>query len=325
MQNQNIEKYTEESPLAEEGRKLFKRLYGNAEGEAKFELDDTQEQFVHALLQEMLYNIVQYSDIPGTYDKGYINDGCAGNVLDYDTLHNEQSFLARADDGPGCTVHYTRLGNPYTKERLYISTVYFHDIKNPETKIIRLDYEHFLLICGGSPGSIAYKQQYEEALNVLKGQKEMPNWVPQEIKGFVVEYQLATKVITQEKYKQQILKTLDDLIKIPSTPDEIKKCLKDCTDDNAYVQKFTNEIKTLLESDEFKKQYADATSSFNFEAFKDFVYKAIAYIKCALTYIDAQTRDQQCRKIDMANKPTTTFRNYVTSKLEESKDSIGLK
>ena len=44
MQNQNIE-YKEESPLAEEGRQLFRRLYGTVEGKEKFEIESATSRF----------------------------------------------------------------------------------------------------------------------------------------------------------------------------------------------------------------------------------------------------------------------------------------
>jgi hypothetical protein len=138
MQNQNIQ---EEWPLAEEGRKLLRRLYGTVDGSGKkFKFEHYSERyFVHALLQEMLYNMVQDDEMSGLYTRFCINDGHSGYVLGYDTLHNEKRYLAPPSNSLRCRIYYTKLGNPFTREVLQSETICFHDIKYPNDKIIDKD------------------------------------------------------------------------------------------------------------------------------------------------------------------------------------------
>jgi hypothetical protein len=329
MQNQNIAQYTEESPLAEEGRKLFRRLYGTVDGsgeEFKFE-HYSARYFVHALLQEMLYNMVQYDQIWASYNRLCINDGRSGHVLGYKTLHSKQPYLAQPSNSLG--IYYTELGNPFTTEVLEDETIWFHDIKYQSDKIINKDLMYLSFVTD-------YAQQYEIALDVLKDKQKMPNYVPAEIQRFVLKYQLEQKVITQEKYDERLLQIEIKLLQIEikelikqienaSNPQEIKKIIEYYKkisiqkSDSAIeeIKKFNDQINTILESKAFKDEYEKA-KEFGGEAVKNFVRKLIQSLICSFYGYDKKEKKARHDKIDRNDTRTKNFKDFVKRKVQDS-------
>jgi hypothetical protein len=354
MQNQNIQ---EESPLAEEGRKLFRIV----DGQAQCELDNTQKFFIHALLQEMLYNMVQkYCDVilfEEQYNIKCINDG--SQAIPIDTLYQLKDVKEYGNENNNQDLENLLHGqilsgrkNPYTGTFLKVETVFFHDIKNEHQKIVKCINDYIYI--NHKTNCTNYSIQYKQALEVLKDQREMPDYVPIDIQKFVLKYQLEQQVITQEKYdariaikllhcqlEQQVItqeqyderllqieikllqieiKELIKQIENANNPQEIKEIIKISIQkrDSAIeeIKKCNDQINNILESKAFKDE-CEKAEAFGVEAVKNFVRKLIQSLICIFYRYDENAKKARHDEIDRSDRRTKNFKDFVSTKVLE--------
>lgn len=287
-----------EDTRAEELRVLFKRLYGPAEGQEKFDLADKSDDLYlsHALIQMALFSVKQQCIIDCRVAEGCINDGIAATQMIQETFKKwmEEKQI-----------------NPSNNQPIKPETFYFHNCHvdhyfreyNTNRIFNPIDFQR-------------YKNQYVEAKLIWKGIKEPPENVKQlfeEIKKLMPEISVTF--------------SFDDFFVDDLSPDDFR----DMTANQIYEflnylaerdSLFGKAVKKMMDSEKFQIEYNKAEET-SLTKLKNFV------IKCLLTIYHSLkwwfTRDtireakEEWRK--SCERATTSselrcFRDYIVTTLE---------
>ena len=267
---------------------LYKRIYGDAEGEAQFVFkDDNQKYLTHALIQSVLYNIEQQCVILFV-EEHCLNDGTNAMPMSID------SFKVWVN---------TKQTNPETREPIQPETYNFYDCVTRTNTF-------------NKPSFAAYKTQYERAQLMLM---ESPlEGIPKEVSDFIEKGNI--KIAFQ-------IQNLKNAITNASSAQEIRQLLENLSQNSnatsPEIQKFQKAIEALLEAEKFKKKFDEAKLGC-FEQFKNFVLKCVYtifyYIQWFLFSEKATDRNAKIsrgyKEIDNSTKAFKDFKDFVCTEID---------
>jgi hypothetical protein len=267
----------QETESAKGLRTLFKRLYADAEGQKKFNLNEKQRYLTHALLQSILYGLDQECMISFEVVQ-CINDGenaCSMSTSPFDEV-GRSTCLKILDPSRDSIFGRKKPENPLDRNAIREETFFFYNCA-----IDHIFYGEILF-----DRIKSYKGQYDKAQEILRGDIDV--WaenIPDAVKVAVNDH----KVILVGKSLERLGKSLERSVNQSTSASEIKILLtgiassSDESGDEG-IQKFKKVIKKFIETDEFRERCDKAKNNF-LEEFKSFVIKALIAIRNFIVWL----------------------------------------